>query len=509
MVTAGGIFLLADSGGASTYYCSGNITVPDSGYIGTSDSVSQSTIVFSGSGNQYYNINSKSVTDMSRLNYQVGSYTTLMIGSSVFAGLGYFTVDSGATMEIRQPGGIDGTIKVTGTKTLKNGSSYIFDGTTPQVTGNLLPDTIRSITIIDTAGVMLSHNVVANGLVELQRGTLSSGGNTLSYGINGGLRYSDITAQTTTDTEFPSSNGPSSLSINNPQGATLHASRTISGMLNLNSSGKLTIGGNILRANAVTNASSSSYVVMNGTGSLILNSVGTGFKLFPVGTSAAYAPVWIRNTGTVDTISVRVAEDSSIAQGGGRVKAKWTVNENTPGGGIYLIRFGWMASLEDSVFKTNRILYSKIFRLSDTTELGGGYSRQLTSEPYYVSRAGITSLDNTFIVGSFTSLTGIEETPVIPTEFSLGQNYPNPFNPSTTISFDLPKQSFVSMKVFDLLGREVAVIVSEELPAGNYKRQWNAQNLSSGIYFYRLQARQTSSGQAGTFTQTKKLLLLK
>ncbi len=88
-----------------------------------------------------------------------------------------------------------------------------------------------------------------------------------------------------------------------------------------------------------------------------------------------------------------------------------------------------------------------------------------------------------------------------PQTFSLAQNYPNPFNPSTTISFSLPSQSFVSLKVFDIIGREVATIVSEEMPAGTYTRQWNAAKMSSGIYFYRL--------QAGSYTQTKKLVLLK
>jgi ligand-binding sensor domain-containing protein len=89
----------------------------------------------------------------------------------------------------------------------------------------------------------------------------------------------------------------------------------------------------------------------------------------------------------------------------------------------------------------------------------------------------------------------------LPTHFSLGQNYPNPFNPSTTISFSLPSKSFVSLKVFDIIGREIAAIISEEMSAGSYTKQWNAANMSSGIYFYRL--------QAGSFTETKKLLLLR
>lgn len=88
-----------------------------------------------------------------------------------------------------------------------------------------------------------------------------------------------------------------------------------------------------------------------------------------------------------------------------------------------------------------------------------------------------------------------------PDNFVLEQNFPNPFNPTTTISFSLPSRSFVSLKVFDGLGREVAVLLSEELVAGNYNQQWNASGFSNGVYYYRL--------QAGTYFQTKKLVLLK
>jgi photosystem II stability/assembly factor-like uncharacterized protein len=88
-----------------------------------------------------------------------------------------------------------------------------------------------------------------------------------------------------------------------------------------------------------------------------------------------------------------------------------------------------------------------------------------------------------------------------PKHFLLEQNFPNPFNPTTTISFTISSQSFVSLKIFDLAGREVATVVSEEMLAGSYSKQWNSANISSGIYFYRL--------QAGTFTETRKLVLLR
>ncbi len=89
----------------------------------------------------------------------------------------------------------------------------------------------------------------------------------------------------------------------------------------------------------------------------------------------------------------------------------------------------------------------------------------------------------------------------LPTSITLEQNYPNPFNPATTISFAIPSRARVSLKIFDVLGREVSTIVNEELQPGSYARQWNASAFASGVYFYRF--------EAGSFTETKKLLLLK
>jgi Secretion system C-terminal sorting domain len=89
----------------------------------------------------------------------------------------------------------------------------------------------------------------------------------------------------------------------------------------------------------------------------------------------------------------------------------------------------------------------------------------------------------------------------IPTRFALDQNYPNPFNPTTTFSFDLPGSSHVTLAVFDILGREVARVVDEILPAGNYARTFDASRLASGMYIYRL--------TAGEYSETKRMMLLK
>lgn len=110
------------------------------------------------------------------------------------------------------------------------------------------------------------------------------------------------------------------------------------------------------------------------------------------------------------------------------------------------------------------------------------------------------------VTANFEKTDGSNADPVIDNEgipqiFSVFQNYPDPFNASTTIAFSLPSRSFVSLKVFDALGRELSVLVSEELSAGTYTRQWNAEKFASGVYFYRL--------QAGQYIETKKLILLR
>ena len=126
-----------------------------------------------------------------------------------------------------------------------------------------------------------------------------------------------------------------------------------------------------------------------------------------------------------------------------------------------------------------------------------GIAVDQTTNKVYVTNQNDKTIS---IIGrSVTSVKQISQ--LMPDHFALSQNYPNPMNPSTTISFNLPVKSFVSLKVFDMLGREVASIISQELPAGTYARQWNAGKMSSGVYFYRL--------QAGSFTQTKRLVLLK
>jgi hypothetical protein len=96
---------------------------------------------------------------------------------------------------------------------------------------------------------------------------------------------------------------------------------------------------------------------------------------------------------------------------------------------------------------------------------------------------------------------GVNDKKYIPQTYSLSQNFPNPFNPSTTINYSLPHSGNVKLTVYNSIGSKVATIVNEYKPAGNYSVQFNASNLASGIYLYRL--------ESGSFTSAKKLTLLK
>jgi hypothetical protein len=121
---------------------------------------------------------------------------------------------------------------------------------------------------------------------------------------------------------------------------------------------------------------------------------------------------------------------------------------------------------------------------------------------------GNSKNDTQVISGGFWStgigfVTGLEQAKesTLPQEFSLDQNYPNPFNPSTSISWQLPVSGHVSLKVYDIIGNEVATLVNEEKPAGNYEISFGASGLSSGVYFYKLTANE--------FVETKKMILLR
>ncbi len=194
-----------------------------------------------------------------------------------------------------------------------------------------------------------------------------------------------------------------------------------------------------------------------------------------------------------------------------------------PGDTVFSHRMGFSASgftivLDESSFekwgliKTKRVfvqhngLPEPFYSLSEDIGLDSMYFDFTNGSTNTYSLKGCI-IDGT-VYGDTTVVSVEDDEPPLPFEFELAQNYPNPFNPSTTIKYQIPKLSFVTIKVYDVLGNEIVTLVNEEKPVGSYDIEFNATNLPSGIYFYQLRV-YPAGGGAGNFIQTRKMVLLK
>ncbi len=197
---------------------------------------------------------------------------------------------------------------------------------------------------------------------------------------------------------------------------------------------------------------------------------------------------------TVDTLSIWLA-------GGGtsyvRARIYWSTdplfivqNELTPDTGIAL-QHATNVGIAQYTYPVN-------ISVSD------GQSLYFRVYPWYTASPSTSKYLYTqyaYFSGTTSPTTAVKESPELPKTYSLLQNYPNPFNPSTVIEYQVPKSSFVKITVYNLLGNVVENLVNEQQSAGDYTVTFNAVNLPSGIYFYTI--------NAGSFTQTKKMMLIK
>jgi hypothetical protein len=203
----------------------------------------------------------------------------------------------------------------------------------------------------------------------------------------------------------------------------------------------------------------------------------------------------------------RLGTGSSNGVSGGSVYALAVVGNEVVVGGRFTSA-GGVSAIRVARFNTQTNTWSTLGTGSSNGVSGG-------LDPYVSALA--VSGSNVFVGGTFTEAGGVSAnyvarwnsgtsrveqlSPTAPKTFLLEQNYPNPFNPSTTIRYQLPVASEVKLEVYDVLGKKIATLVNERQSAGSYQVVWNASGLSSGTYFYRL--------QAGTFVETKKMIMVK
>ncbi len=190
----------------------------------------------------------------------------------------------------------------------------------------------------------------------------------------------------------------------------------------------------------------------------------------------------------------------------GRIDVIWLDTRDDPG--------GYNSALYYSNSKDGGATWSLNERLSDYFDPHVGWPQQQKMGDYFDmvsdSNGAYLAWAATFngeqdiyysYITDTTSIVNVYSESTIINSFSLSQNYPNPFNPSTTINYQIPELSFVTIKVYDVLGNEVDALVNEQKPAGEYEVELNASELVSGVYFYKL--------QAGDFVEAKKMVLLR
>lgn len=214
----------------------------------------------------------------------------------------------------------------------------------------------------------------------------------------------------------------------------------------------------------------------------------------------------------VDTLSVelgwKVLLGYNLSTGDGSLLAYWSSHR---------IPDDQDDESDEAQWDTTGVTFAWLFNgrsIYDGGELSGTQTPILTIKPVKAYHSGDYQLVVSNAAGADTSqpiLLRIEADDDVPDEnlpstFALGQNYPNPFNPSTTITYDLPMRSYVTLDIFNILGQRVATLLETDQPAGRHQVSWDGTSQSgsrvaSGIYFYRV--------EAGAFRESKKMLLLK
>ena len=209
----------------------------------------------------------------------------------------------------------------------------------------------------------------------------------------------------------------------------------------------------------------------------------------------------VSETGIISglIINVKSRQDTGFAKVTGRLRTIY--GENVAGKLVVLINLeGQVVATQESDNNGNyQIEYvpAGTYIVSvDATDYD-----DVTTDNMITLNYGSGAIANKDLTLSPASTTSVKQTQTLPTTYSLMQNYPNPFNPSTKIKFVIPKQTTVKLEIYNLIGQKIAELVNDELSAGTYEVIFNGENLTSGVYLYRM--------EAGDFVSVKKMLLMK
>ncbi|MFI5406381.1 MAG: T9SS type A sorting domain-containing protein [Nitrososphaerales archaeon] len=458
--------------------------------------------VFSGSTPQ--NLTLSNVTFTGGFPVEVASNAILYAGESEIEGSGDFILNSNSTLGTGNEGGIDSTLQVSGTITLSSDANYTFNGNIPQVTGTMLPSTVNNMGINNSSGVTLVSGVTVNGDLTLTNGDLHLNGHYIDLDYTGTLI--ETAGNTVTD---PTGSISATRDLNAPNGVnlgglgamftstenlfTISVSRRHSPAIGNGNQGILRqfmidfVVGPITTSlrffydeselNGIPEANLTLFnspLGFNNTWSPaggVLNTSGNYLELLNL---PSLTPYWtfadINNPLPVELVSFTAELIKS------KIVLDWTTATETNNS-------GWNIERKLSDQQWQRIGFVEGKGNSTSTQQYSFTDRDLNSgnHQYRLQQIDYDGTTN------YSEVVEVDVT-IVPDRFALYQNYPNPFNPSTTIKFDVPFSAFVSLSIYNSIGEKVGTVINEQMEAGVHSIRFDASNLSSGIYIYRLTA---------------------
>jgi hypothetical protein len=497
--------------GTTTWYIHGNLSMTNTA-TQNSNSAGAKFVFPAG----YHHLNLENVTFTGGLPIEAADSADLDMHSSIVRGSGIFKLNGTASLYTANPGGLDSALQNTGALSLSTDGGYNFNGTVEQITGTKLPPEVRALAVNNNAGVILSDTVKVNSLAGIMLGDLNLNGNVLDLGNTGSLNESagrvKGAGKIVAARELNAPAGSDPIGI----GAWIHSSANL-GMTTIERYNSFASGNSNTGVSRIFNITPANNTNLNATlffyyKEAELNAIPeANLRLFssPDGSNNS----WSLRNGSVN------AADNYVELSGINSFAYWTLADiNAP---IPVELTSFEASLDE---------YSVILSWRTATENqnkgwnierkpaegetwmnigfveGNGTSTQPLSyrfrdadalEGIYQYRLRQLDYNGEYSVSQVVEI----EVSNMPSVYSLNQNFPNPFNPETVIRFELPEEAFINLTVYNAIGEKIAVLVNEKMEKGRYSRSFNASDLPSGIYIYRL--------ISDNSVLTKKMMLLK
>lgn len=512
-----------------TFQCSGTSNPLTINFTGVSKSYVQSAGTLTGTNINWTIASGGSLTLNNNIAVEASRSLTvsgsLTCGTIVVSGTGTFSLSSGGTLKCGHANGLNGNI-TSSTANYDAAANFEFNGSSSQVTGAAFVSA-NNLTINNSSGVTLSTNAQVTGTLTLTTGLFTLGSNSLSLGnsasVSGSLSASNMIVATSSGylTKSFSGTGSFTFPVGDNSGTAEYSPATLNFTSGTFSSATASV--NLSNSKHSNNSSSTSYIVRywsvatSGISSFSCDVTftyvdgdihGTESNIY-LGkySSGAWTLLSAANTssneltGTVTSFSDFTGGESGalpvelvsfiVYSIGSKVELNWQTATEVNNYGFDVQRSavsgqqsGWISI---GFVKGNGNSNSpKNYSFTDQPKGGKEFKYRLKQIDF--NGAFEYSDEVTAILENINS-------------YRLDQNYPNPFNPVTRISYTIPQKSYVRLRVYDMLAKEIVELVNKSQDAGRYEVTFDGNNLPSGAYFYKL--------EAGNYIEVKKLLLVK